>query len=297
MRKSILGGKRYLALLVIIIFMLALIPISPAIATEVSGEITTDTTWTVAGSPYIVTGDVFVCNGAILTIEPGVTVKFNKGADGELFSLQIGSIFWLNGGEGTLIADGTFDNPIIFTSNRPYPVPGDWDGIHFEDSSVDANCVVDNCIIEYASHGIYCDHSSPTISNNLLMKAEYDGVSCSRASPSITDNLIIDNGGGIYCSYSSPTITGNTVTTNHGSGISCWEALPLIEGNIISYNDSSGISLSFDSDATIINNEIVGNHYCGIDCYHSSPGIVNNTIADNSFSGIYCESYDFPWIV
>ncbi|MDI6821921.1 MAG: S-layer homology domain-containing protein [Actinomycetota bacterium] len=286
-----MGGKRYLALLVISTLMLTLIPISPAAATEVSGEITKDTTWTVAGSPYIVTDDVFVENGATLTIEPGVEVKFNRGAGEKLFSLRIGSV-----GGGTLIADGTWDDPIIFTSNRPYPVPGDWDCIFFGDSSVDAKCIVDNCIIEYASHGIHCDRSSPTISNNLLMKTKYYGVCCDGASPKITDNVIFDNRGGIDCSYSSPTITGNMITTNRGFGISCMEAEPLIEGNIISDNDSSGIDLSFNSDATIINNEIVGNGY-GIGCSYSSPGIVNNTIADNSNSGIWCTYYAFPYIV
>ncbi|MEW6621203.1 MAG: hypothetical protein AB1422_18040 [bacterium] len=42
--------------------------------------IATDTTWTLTGSPYIVTGDVYV-KGAVapcLIIEPGVVVKFNQ---------------------------------------------------------------------------------------------------------------------------------------------------------------------------------------------------------------------------
>ena len=55
--------------------------------TFVSGNITSDTTWGVAGSPYIVTGDITVyhtsrTNGEYfrkLTIEPGVEVRFNPG--------------------------------------------------------------------------------------------------------------------------------------------------------------------------------------------------------------------------
>ena len=42
----------------------------------VSGQIITDTTWTTAGSPYIVTGDVQVVASAVLTISPGVEVQF-----------------------------------------------------------------------------------------------------------------------------------------------------------------------------------------------------------------------------
>ena len=55
--------------------------------TYVSGNITSNTTWGVAGSPYIVTGDITVYHTSRtygeyfrkLTIEPGVEVRFNHG--------------------------------------------------------------------------------------------------------------------------------------------------------------------------------------------------------------------------
>jgi hypothetical protein len=51
--------------------------------TNVSGGINVDTIWTVAGSPYVMIGDVSVQTGATLTIEPGVTVQAT-GSDTEL---------------------------------------------------------------------------------------------------------------------------------------------------------------------------------------------------------------------
>ena len=61
-------------LLLSIILPFFLIGISHA-DTNMSGNITTDTTWTLANSPYIVTGRVQVFEGATLTIEQGVNDK------------------------------------------------------------------------------------------------------------------------------------------------------------------------------------------------------------------------------
>jgi len=45
--------------------------------TNVTGIITSDTTWTKANSPYSLTGPVAVNSGITLTIEAGVQVYFN----------------------------------------------------------------------------------------------------------------------------------------------------------------------------------------------------------------------------
>ena len=79
-------GRRFL--LLYLCALLALIFSLPAVSfgeTYVSGAITQDTTWTLTGSPYIVTGDVTVrystynSSTATLTIEPGVEVRFEPG--------------------------------------------------------------------------------------------------------------------------------------------------------------------------------------------------------------------------
>ena len=46
--------------------------------TNVSGNITTNTTWTVSGSPYVLTGDIRVRGGATLTVESGVQVNLGN---------------------------------------------------------------------------------------------------------------------------------------------------------------------------------------------------------------------------
>src|SRR5688572_14157971 len=110
--------------------------------TNVSGFISANTTWNLAGSPYIVTGNALVSSGYTLTIEPGVVVKFNTDK-----ALQI---------DGELIAIGTAANRITFTSNQAAPAAGDWAKIHFPDTCIDAVFDVNG---KYLSGSImkYCD--------------------------------------------------------------------------------------------------------------------------------------------
>jgi len=87
---------------------------------EISGEISGNVTWT-ANKQYLLKGFVYVIDGAVLTIEPGTVIKGDKSTMGSLI-IERG---------GKIIADGTVDNPIVFTSNAPvnYRNRGDWGGI------------------------------------------------------------------------------------------------------------------------------------------------------------------------
>ena len=80
-------------------------------ATDVGGTITTNTTWTLAGSPYVVTSSVTVVDGVTLTIQPGVTVVMNP--------------YTALAAEGVLQAAGTAVAPITFTAATP-GATGEW---------------------------------------------------------------------------------------------------------------------------------------------------------------------------
>lgn len=128
--------------------------------TNVSGFINANTTWTLAGSPYIVIGNALLSQGFTLTIDPGVVVKF-----GTNNALQI---------DGQLIAIGTPSQRIVFTSNQANPQPGDWAKLHFSDFSTDA---VYNAAGDYVSGTIlkYCD----VLYGGSLMWGSVDIQQCS----------------------------------------------------------------------------------------------------------------------
>ncbi|MHC4328768.1 MAG: NosD domain-containing protein [Planctomycetota bacterium] len=154
---------------------------------------------------------------------------------------------------------------------------------------------------------IYCDNSSPTIANNIILNnyaANFGAVYCNNnSSPLIISNTILDNssssgGGGICCrGGSSPTIVNNTISGNragYGAGICVWSSSPTIKGNIISNNSVSletghsggGIEFISFCPAVIQNNVISGNiaDYGGGIAAHNSSGpiITNNTITGNT---------------
>lgn len=106
--------KIFLTITLTIPLLVTGIPVAKA-DTDVGGPIISDTTWTLTNSPYIVIANVEVWEGVTLTIEPGVTVKFDSEK-----KLQV---------NGELIAQGTAGNLITFTSNQASPAPDDWGNI------------------------------------------------------------------------------------------------------------------------------------------------------------------------
>lgn len=95
-------------------------PAGPSIV-DVTTDITVNTTWT-ANNIYRLKGFRKVGNGATLTIEPGTRIEGD-------FDVVGSSLFVLRGAR--LIAEGTAQAPIIFTSSRAagQRQPGDWGGL------------------------------------------------------------------------------------------------------------------------------------------------------------------------
>ena len=266
-------------------------------ATPVGGPITTDTTWTLANSPYVVTASVDVLAGVTLTIQPGVTVKFNNG-----FSLQV---------NGKLIAQGTASQPIAFTSNQASPAPNNWGGILFTGTAIPTTADADGnylsgsiltyCSVKYGgqnvnatitAHSLLIDHC--IVENNGAQAIDNSGVA---GQPSwTTNNTIRDNTPLFHPNYglivSDGKVIGNTISNNSHQGAYIGSNV-LVQNNTITRNGLDGIYVEQSSSGIqILSNEITGNGGRGIAIYYSGQNI---TISENSitrnFGGISIGGY------
>ena len=93
-------------------------PIEPTIDTVLVGTLTQDKTLT-ADKVWTLKGYVYVPEGVTLTIQAGTTIKSDIAEKGAL-CIERGA---------KIMAEGTADKPIVFTSGQASPAPGDWGGL------------------------------------------------------------------------------------------------------------------------------------------------------------------------
>jgi hypothetical protein len=84
----------------------------------IEGAIHRNTHWT-AGSAYVLQGIVVISPGVTLTLDPGTIVLGDKNSKGTLLIAR----------GARLVAEGTPQEPIVFTSSEDRPAPGDWGGV------------------------------------------------------------------------------------------------------------------------------------------------------------------------
>lgn len=263
----------------------AFIPVVPVqAATNVSGIISSDTTWTQAESPYTFTGPVAINASVTLTIQAGVTINIGS------WYLQV---------NGTLNAKGTTTNPIYINSNTN-AVSNVGSAITFSSLSTNWNgqtetgCIIENAVL--TSIPIIIENASPQINNNKITFNSsniypHPTISVDGGSPTISNNIITVTGSdfqgtGISVANSgSPKISGNTIIgVNCFVGDGIWSSgNAAIFGNYI-----SGWACGIKSTNDVIGENIVHSNIpvndmvtgCGISVGPNSV-VQNNTIIYN----------------
>ncbi|GIW91484.1 MAG: hypothetical protein KatS3mg109_1916 [Pirellulaceae bacterium] len=219
---------------------------------RVSGDVTFNQTW-YADLVYVIEGGLTINSGPTLTLQPGTVVKF-KDTD---------SYLTVN---GALIADGTPDIPIVFTSIKDdtyggdtdnddgitWPAPGDWQSIYFGDSSDDSRSILRRAIVRYGGHyngqSVAVDSAAPRVISNTIAYGSGHGLFLTnQANPLLEGNTFLQNGwSGLYITNSSaPTIRNNTFQRNGAYAVEMTaDTKPRFSGNTAVDNGANGVKVS-----------------------------------------------------
>ncbi len=214
----------------------------PVFATNVSGTISTDSTWNIAGSPYIITNNLTINHGVTLTIDSGVVVKFD-----DYQNLYV---------NGKLKAD-----TVVFTSNNASPTPGIWNAIQVGDGTISdsGNVILNSCQIQYANQ-LYIYNGKATLTNTDLTNISNYGVHLEAMGTLImTGGNINGNGSwatsygsGIYASQNSHSTLSGVNIQHFQNGVSLFNKSSVNISNInitscnwpIIYNASANLMVS-----------------------------------------------------
>ncbi len=267
---------------------------------EVPGTIAADTTWN--ADLVRVVGDVTVKDGVVLTITPPARVEFQ-----DYYCLAVA---------GTLLAVGTPDARIVFTTDQPDQFrideshTGCWNGVRFDQTAAtNVPSRLAYCVLEYSKatgggagphpYGggavSVCGFSGLTIENCIFRNnvADYGGACFlyRQANVALVGNLIVgnhalQNAGAVYCAYSYPQIVNNTIVGNaihneqnpyiESCAVLNFIAKPVLTNNIIRDNDPGIVYMH----SQLWENKAYYTHYNNIEDY---PAVGGNIDADPDF--------------
>lgn len=297
--RSVLGrspgtARRVIAITVMVALVATGMNLSlaePAFAsgpTEVSGDVTSSTTWTLDQSPYIVTGEMRVMPGVTLTVAPGVVVRFRVPASGAPYQLLV---------YGTLVAEGTASQRITFTSDRDTTVGGtgsptrqDWRGIRFATQlggqTPSATSVIKHANLRHGAWGSSCvNYAIVAVNDARPVRIEQSSFSEIGHAAIYLVNTLLDP--------SNVQITGNTFRNGSCTGISGGSASFTARNNDI---ELSGLPISAggNTNSTVV---LTGNRFAGggaaLINEHAS---VTHTVRYNDFlSGFSGNARDVRW--
>ncbi|HES59763.1 MAG TPA: hypothetical protein ENO18_04955, partial [Caldithrix sp.] len=160
-----------------------------------------------------ITADVVVAPSGILIIEQGTKIVFEAHTDNKKSGEDPTRCELIV--KGVLLAKGTANNKIVFTSSAQSPRMGDWYGIQIASSRQGSE--IEYAIVEYAYDGITIKKSNPQITNSQIRYNYNSGLTIEiKANPKLIANVISENGyAGIVCRLNAnPFLSENMIALN-----------------------------------------------------------------------------------
>lgn len=171
-----------------------------------------------------------------LQLSPGTVLRFPfADADGDGYGDNGLHVL------GSIVAIGTAEKPVVFTSGEKEPKPGDWQGLLLDDSRGN---LFEHVTLEYARHGLHTHFSEGRILRSRIV-SNIEGTRLGDSEFEIAWSLIADNESkGLNFRACANHIHRNTITRN-GHGIFLFETdtKSVIEKNNILDNEGYGVRL------------------------------------------------------
>jgi pimeloyl-ACP methyl ester carboxylesterase len=261
-------------------------------ATNVSGRLPGSATWTLAGSPYIVS-QVEVPVGATLTIEPGVVVKLN----GTIALYSFGTINI--GGDGspvviTTINDDSFGGDSNGDGNATTPSKLDWCTIGLHTNATisikNTNIYYGGCTQVYGQ--LYNFGGTLMVENSLLTKSGAMGLMMASGTTTLRNTEVTSNVIGVRYHRGTFTMEGNSIHDNTEYGmVNTNTATPrvVVDARNTWWGDATGPK-HLITNPTGLGNEITNNilYTPWKDCFNNCvsnvmflPGIMGSRLYDN----------------
>jgi hypothetical protein len=177
----------------------------PILHSQMGGPIERDSFLILSNSPYRMSKDVVVTNGATLFIEPGVSILYDQG---RAITVE----------DGGVMAKGTKELPVIFTASAKSPLPGSYASAVRFTKPTKVNSAFSYCVVKYAETAFDIHYGAPEISYCFIKSNSQNGIFCRNdAAPKITYSTFVDNlGEGAIRSVgmSKPVINYNNFLNN-----------------------------------------------------------------------------------
>ncbi len=264
--------------------LIAILPIYLTGCSEL-GIIFGDTIWS---GEVLVNSTVVVEPGGTLTIRPGTRVKFKHYRGYREPEKRLSLIV-----RGAIIAEGTAEKPIYFTSDAPDPQNGDWSMVRLE--SPTALSSFHYCVFEFGQQGLNVWQGEVIISNCVFRWNNWEGVYFeSYSQANIERCQIYENGYNGLAAEQFNTIIMDycEVWRNGTNGVHVDATTLEIHRSRVHENLANGLSVDDNGTLRALGVAIYDNRGCGIGYGEGTNTIeVSNLTLNGNGGGAICGPY------